>query len=184
MCDVQRRVPFEEEHREHSRVHMYKHTTAHVHSSVCIEENRLLFARKSPYHATVATVTLHVPVTAVERRLLILNLIYTQSKHPSSPLLPVLLALPPLSCVCLSSSTSITQSVSLTHFLLLPFGLLRSMPDHTVFSWQVWKNAGAIPTDNHTLPRVSPSKLWQAWHRWGNNLITSVSHHTLWLQSG
>lgn len=58
----------------------HMHTDAHID----IQKNQVWFGGKSPDCVTVATVTLYVPVTAMEQWLLILNLICTQSKHPSS----------------------------------------------------------------------------------------------------
>lgn len=155
---------------------MYKH--AHID----IEKNQLWFGEKSPYCVTVTTVTLYVPVTAVEQWLLILNLIYTQSKHPSS-----------LSCcspffpsshhVFISSSIFIAHSISLSHLHLLPFDLSVNARSYSVqLTNTEWEDRRSL-TDNHTLslPCFFPRQLWQGWHTGDSNLITFVPHHTLCL---
>lgn len=99
-----------------------------------------------------AMVTLYVPVTAVEQWLLILNLIYTQSKHPLFPLLP----LPPLPWVYLFLHL-FAHSMSLTHLFLLLFDVSQPMPDHTLFSWQIWnkKIDATRPTTTRCLCHAS-----------------------------
>lgn len=99
-----------------------------------------------------ATVTLYVPVTAVDQWLLILNLIYTQSKHPLFPLIP----LPPLPWVYLFLHL-FAHSMSLTHLFLLLFDVSQPTPDHNLFSWQIWnkKIDATQPTTTRRLCHAS-----------------------------
>lgn len=99
-----------------------------------------------------ATVTLYVPVTAVDQWLLILNLIYTQSKHPLFPLIP----LPPLPWVYLFLHL-FAHSMSLTHLFLLLSDVSQPTPDHNLFSWQIWnkKIDATQPTTTRRLCHAS-----------------------------